>query len=66
MSKSQLIDEIQQINRSAGRDWLVLFDIAALRSYLDHLQVAIEPRGGSSVWVRRAETPAIITHVPAA
>ena len=32
----------------------------ALASYLDHLLSAQEPRGRAAVWVRRAETPAIV------
>ncbi len=65
MSKEQIIDGIQEINRSARPEWLSLFDTAALRRYLDHLQRTLEPRGGHSVWVRPNETPAIITRQPA-
>ena len=64
LAKDQIIDGIQQINRSANRDWLIEFDERALRRYLDHLQRAVEPRGGHSVWVRPNETPAIITRRP--
>jgi hypothetical protein len=65
-SKAQLIDGILQLNPSASKDWLDLFDVAALRRYLDHLQHALEPRGGQSVWLRDAETPAVVTRRPAA
>jgi hypothetical protein len=65
LSKDQIIAGIQQINRSARRDWLIEFDHGALRQYLDHLQQAIEPRGGHSIWVRRNDSPAIISREPA-
>lgn len=64
LSKDQIIASIQQINRSARREWLGLFDISALHRYLDHLQHALEPRGGHSVWVRPNETTAIVTRQP--
>ncbi len=62
ISKSQIIDAIQQLNRSARRDWLDTFALPALRRYLDHLEVTLEPRG--SVWVRPGETRAVITRTP--
>lgn len=65
MSKNQIIENIQQINRSARQEWLNLFDISALRRYLDHLQRTLEPRGGHSVWVRTNETAAVVTRRPA-
>ncbi|MHC4414552.1 MAG: hypothetical protein ACYS0G_04640 [Planctomycetota bacterium] len=64
ISKNQIIDAIQQLNRSAGRDWLDMFAASALRRYLDHLQVTLEPRGRGSVWIRHGDTPAIITRRP--
>lgn len=63
-SKNQIIESIQQMNRSATRDWLNMFEIGALRTYLDHLQVTLEPRGGSSVWTRPGDTPAVVTTEP--
>ena len=60
VNKLTLIDHIQQINHTATADWLSLFDISALKRYLEHLQHTLEPRGGKSVWVRQAETPAIV------
>ena len=60
LSKATIIEHIQQINRSARYEWLEMFDISALRRYLDHLQHALEPRGGGSVWIRTGETPAIV------
>ena len=65
-SKDQLIDSILQINRSTSRDWLAAFDVSALRRYLDHLQLTLEPRGGASFWIREPETPAVVTRKPAA
>ena len=49
---------IQQINPSAGHDWLEMFDTQALQLYLDHLHHAREPGGGRSFWVRPGDTPA--------
>ena len=62
ISKAQIIDAIQQLNRSARRDWLDMFARPALRRYLDHLELTLEPRG--SVWVRPGETPAVVTRNP--
>jgi hypothetical protein len=64
LSKQQVIDGITQINRSARRDWLEIFDIFALRRYLDHLQRTLEPRGGHSTWIRLGDTRAIVTKHP--
>lgn len=64
VSKTKLIDEIQTINPSAERDWLLVFDQNALKSYLDHLQLTLEPRGRNSVWRRTHETAAIVTRRP--
>jgi hypothetical protein len=64
LSKHQIIEGIQQINRSAHRDWLEVFDIHALRRYLDHLQRTLEPRGGHSIWIRPGDTPAVVTKHP--
>ena len=64
LTKQQIIECIQQINRSARRDWLEIFDISALRRYLDHLQSSLEPRGGKSIWIRPGDTPAIVTKHP--
>lgn len=61
VNKAQLISEIQQINRSADREWLARFDLQALRRYLEHLQQTLEPRGSESFWLRLAETPAVVT-----
>ncbi len=64
ISKTRIIDAIPQLNRSARADWLDSFATDALRRYLDHLQVTIEPRGRASVWKRSGETPAVVTRTP--
>lgn len=61
MTKSQLIEAIQQINQTASGEWLERFESEALREYLDHLQLTQEPRGGQSRWVRRPQTPAAVS-----
>jgi len=65
LNKDQIIDNIRQINRSAQKDWLMVFDTLALRKYLDHLQHTLEPRGGHSVWIRNNEGKAVVTRKPA-
>ena len=51
-SKAQVIDGILQINPSARQEWLDLFEVSALRRYLDHLQFALEPRGPDTTVAR--------------
>ncbi len=63
-NKSGIINAIMQLNSSATADWLNKFATPALRQYLDHLQVTIEPRGRASVWIRLDETPAVVTRTP--
>ncbi len=64
ISKTRIISAILQLNRSAQTDWLSKFTTPALRRYLDHLEVTLEPRGRESVWIRSAETPAVVTRNP--
>lgn len=64
LSKTQIIEGIQQINQSARQEWLDLFDLSALKRYLDHLTFGLEPRGRTSCWVRDGDTPAILTRQP--
>jgi len=64
LTKGQIIEMIQQFNQSARREWLDLFDAAALRRYLEHLQWSLQPRGRESVWIREGETPAVLTRQP--
>lgn len=64
-SKERLIEDIQEHNRSAHREWLELFDVDALRRYLEHLRWTLEPRGRHSFWVRQGDSPAMMTRQPA-
>ncbi len=61
LTKAQIIEAIQQINRTARTDWLGVFDVTALKRYLDHLQLTLEPRGPRSAWIRPGDTKAIVT-----
>ena len=63
-TKSRIISAIQLLNRSARREWLEMFATPALRDYLDHLEVTLEPRGRASIWIRPGETPAVVTRSP--
>ena len=64
LSKTRVINAIVQLNRSAPPDWLNKFAVTALRKYLDHLEITIEPRGRESVWIRSPKTPAFVTRDP--
>ncbi len=64
IKKHQIIDAIQQVNRSARHDFLQMFGTSALRRYLDRLDLTLEPRGRGSFWIRQGETPAIVTRQP--
>ncbi len=57
-SRNRLVAQIQEINPSAGREFLERFGDSALREYLEHLQTGVEPRGTG--WVRREGRPAIV------
>ena len=59
LNKAKLIEHIQNINRSARRDWLDRFDDASLSRYLDDLQRTQEPRGGQNPRVRQAGPPTV-------
>ncbi|MFM1831344.1 MAG: hypothetical protein RLZZ558_1684 [Planctomycetota bacterium] len=59
-TKDQLIDAIQRINPGAERDFLKRFDWHALRRYLDHLHITLEPRGLESRWKRPGDTAAVV------
>ena len=61
MSKQQLIDAIQQHNRSATQEFLFTFDEQALSNYLSHLVYRTRPRGVASRWIRPTETHAVVT-----
>jgi hypothetical protein len=58
MTKDQIIRQIQTINGSVPHRWLTRFELPALRCYLDHLQLALEPRG--TAWRRTGETPPVV------
>lgn len=61
MSKQQMIDAIRQHNRTADEDFLASFDEQSLQRYLKRLTDIHGRRGKSSVWVREARTPAIVS-----
>jgi hypothetical protein len=59
LNKLQVIEGIREINPTARLDWLGRFDLGALRRYLEHLEVTLEPRG--TCWERCGDTPAVVT-----
>jgi hypothetical protein len=59
-TKDQLIEGIQRINPAAERSFLQAFDWHALRRYLDHLHLTLEPRGLESRWRRPGDTAAVV------
>lgn len=65
MSKQQMIEAIREHNRSAPDTFLGGFNEQALASYLRRLTTVLGCRGRGSVWVREAETPAIVTRAAA-
>ncbi len=64
LNKTGIINSILQLNRSAQPGWLSKFATPALRRYLEHLEVTLEPRGRESIWVRPADTAAVVTRKP--
>ncbi len=64
LSRSQVLDHILAINPTAS--WLLNeeFDRVQLWNYLQHLLTAQGPRGTSSAWVRRADSPGIVAREP--
>jgi hypothetical protein len=60
LDKNHLIDLILKFNPSSSRDWLDQFRAEQLRSYLDHLEFTMEPRGRNSRWARPGDTPAVV------
>lgn len=64
LNKTQLIDGIVELNQTARRDWLDLFDVSSLKRYFDHLRWTLGPRSGKNVWLRPDETPAMLTRTP--
>ena len=63
MSKLQIIEAIRHCNRTADQDFLISFDERALSSYLERLTTIKDRRGRDSRWVRRGDTPAIVTRM---
>ena len=63
MSKQQMIEQIQQKNRSASPEFLERFDERALQTYLRRLNTVMGRRGRGSVWVREAGASAFATQV---
>lgn len=61
MSKQELIDSIRTHNPTANAEFLVGFDETALDRYLNHLLFTQRPRATGSIWVRPAETTAVVT-----
>lgn len=64
LRRDQLVDRIVGLNPTANPSFLLRFPEDRLEEYLNHLQIAAEPRG--SRWVRSASTPAIVWHEPPA
>jgi|GEM_PF-1590510 len=60
LPRPQIVERIIAGNPSATAEFLAGFGDAALAHYLEHLIVGDEPRGRTSRWVRRAESPAIV------
>ena len=65
-SRDRIIIEIMELNSTASRGFLSLFDEKALGQYRDHLIHATRPRGGASGWIRSAEARAVVCRTSAA
>jgi len=60
MTREQVVDRIITMNPSATRRFLDHFEPSQLRHYLDHLIVAMSPRGPNSQgWIRPGNIAAI-------
>ena len=64
LDKTRVIEHIRDLNRTARREWLETFDLAALRHYLDHLKQSLGPRTARAAWTRRGDTAAALTRRP--
>ncbi len=64
LSRSQILDHILSMNPTAS--WLIAeaFDRRQLLNYLQHLQIAHQPRGRTSRWIRPADSPGILVREP--
>jgi hypothetical protein len=52
LQRRNVMDQIIALNPSASAEFLEQFDDAALSQYLDHLNIAQQPRGKDARWVR--------------
>ena len=60
-NRNEVYLRIRELNPSASMEFLSRFSMSQLGSYLEHLLFLGTPRGKQSVWVRRAETPGIVS-----
>lgn len=58
LEREEVIEAILELNPGSTRSWLDEFSTEELRSYLAHLDHALQPRGRS--WPRPAGVPAAI------
>lgn len=64
IEQQTIIARIRELNFSVEKGWLGQFSAPQLTHYFDHLCHTLEPRGGTSRWVRRGTIPAILAHTP--
>ncbi|MFM9958083.1 MAG: hypothetical protein ACKVZJ_08395 [Phycisphaerales bacterium] len=57
--REHVIVQIRLMNPGATREMLDTFTDGALTAYLDHLKLALAPRGPQSRWVRSALEPCV-------
>ena len=62
LTREQVVDRIMTLNPTAKPDFLRGFQRGSLSDYLARLDTARSPRG--SGWVRRGNSPAIVTRRP--
>ncbi|MCC5831172.1 MAG: hypothetical protein JJU36_17160 [Phycisphaeraceae bacterium] len=60
MSKQELIAQIHGFNQSANEQYLLLFTEQQLQSYLNRLRQLGSHAKRGTIWVRPAESPAIV------
>lgn len=65
-TRDRAITEIIELNPTASREFLSLFDDVALCQYRDHLVHATRPRGSTAGWIRPADAPAVVCRTSAA
>lgn len=66
LTQQQAIERIMELNPTATPLFLSQFRAGELRSYLDHLLCAQQPRGAEARWRRPDGTRAIVACVRAA